>query len=120
MQLDLTLHAKLRCQQRGANHLVVSIVAEMADRATHVGSGLVYKYVSRKRIDILRDEGLDASLCEKVSRTSLIIDPETGTVVTVLKGGDAARMKRYRQGRWHHQNLPANDNDRRRHLSTAA
>jgi hypothetical protein len=104
MDLDLTDHADRRSQQRGVNRQTIAIIAALADRTSHVGSGVVYKFLSRKRINELRRAGLIAPVCERLNRTSLLLDPDSGTIISVLKGGHNAHgLKRYRQGRWYHQ-----------------
>lgn len=107
MDHDLTTHAQCRSQQRGVNRQTISILAALADRTTHVGSGVVYKYLSRAKINELREAGLDAQVCERLGRTSLLMDPVSGDIISVMKGGhDEPGLKRYRRGQWFHQNKP--------------
>lgn len=101
MDLRLSRHASRRSQQRGVHQQTIAMIASLADRTTHIGRGIVYKYLSRKRINELREAGLIAPVCERLNRTSLLLDPVNGTIISVLKGGHNARgLKRYRRGQW--------------------
>jgi hypothetical protein len=110
MDLDLTDHAERRIQQRGVSRQTIAIISALADCTTHVGSGVVYKYLSRKRISELRESGLIAAACERLGRTSLLMNPVSGEIITVLKGGNSAHgLKRYRRGQWFHKRPTRND-----------
>jgi hypothetical protein len=93
----MTLHAAVRAQQRGLKRLAVELAVGLHDRVVAVGNGHEAWSVSRGRCAVLRDAGLPASVVERLSRTILIVEPLTGTVITVINGhADADR--RYRRG----------------------
>jgi hypothetical protein len=98
----MTDHAECRSQQRGVQKQAISLILALADRTTHIGSGAIYKFVSRSRIVQLREAGLISAVCDRLRKTGLVIDPSTGTIITVIKGGDIT-TRRYRKGRWTHQ-----------------
>lgn len=104
IELDFTSHAYNRCRQRGVKRDVIAMILALADRTTHVGDGDVYEFLSHKQIKELRKAGLDASVCKSLECTSIVYNPESGKIVTILKGGHNAHgLKRYRRGQWSHQ-----------------
>lgn len=99
--MQLSYHASQRTRQRGVRPETVGLIFEHADRETFVGSGAVHIFVSRAMIHRLRRMGYSQAECSQLITTSLLLDPDTNTVITALRGDSRARrIKRYRRGRY--------------------
>lgn len=96
-------HATKRMQQRGIEKLAVGVILRFANKKAHVGNGLVSLYVSKQRLESLKDKGeIAAKLAEKVAGICIVVAHHPGNptnqteIVTVLnaqsKGG-----RRYRR-----------------------
>ena len=98
--MQITLHAALRTRQRGIRPETLDMIYDFADREAFVGSGAVHIFVSRAMIARLIEMGRPPDQCRQLVSTSLLLDPDTNTVITALRGGtNARRIKRYRSGR---------------------
>ena len=99
--LALTTHAAQRSRQRGIRSETIELIFEHADRECFVGSGLLHVFVSRARVRRLLSEGHPPARCNQLVSTSLLLDPDSNAVVTLLRGGLGARgIKRYRRGQY--------------------
>ena len=97
--LALTSHAASRSRQRGIRSDTIELIFEHADRERFVGSGLVHLFVSRSKIRRLLDDGFEPAQCDQLETTSLLLDPDTNNIITLLRGGTSERgIKRYRRG----------------------
>ena len=97
--LALTHHAASRSRQRGIRPETIDLIFEHADRECFVGSGLLHIFVSRARVRRLLSEGFSPSRCHQLQSTSLLLDPDSNAIVTLLRGGISERgIKRYRRG----------------------
>jgi hypothetical protein len=94
--LGYTRHAQTRCQQRSVPRRLVELVVEHADRRVFVGDGVQAAMITRKRLKMSRVPQLKAER-ERLDGLMVLLDPEDGTVVTVMwADGAVARRYRYR------------------------
>lgn len=99
--MQLSHHAVQRTRQRGIRPATVDLIYDYADREAFVGSGAVHIFVSRAMIRRLKRLGVSTSECSQLITTSLLLDPDTNTVITALRGNARARrLKRYRRGQY--------------------
>ena len=97
----LTRHAASRSRQRGVRPETIDLIFQHADRECFVGSGLLHIFVSRARVRRLLSEGYPPARCNQLASTSLLLDPDSNAIVTLLRGGLGARgIKRYRRGQY--------------------
>jgi hypothetical protein len=93
---DLTDHAKCRAQQRGVTHDTLNFVIAHSDIWLHAGEGCRSVRISCKQLGQLSREGVPASLIERATNIVIIIDPDAGSIVTVLHDNGSKSSRRYR------------------------
>lgn len=98
--MHLSQHCQTRMQQRGVRMDVVRTLLDHADRSVFVGAGRMSCFLSSKEAARLRREGLlNAEAVERVCGLALVVDPDTGIVVTVLHAARRHGRHYRRQGR---------------------
>lgn len=98
--MHLSQHCQTRMQQRGVRMDVVRTLLDHADRSVFVGAGRMSCFLSSKEAARLRREGLlDAEAVERARGLALVVDPDTGIIVTVLHA-DGHRGRHYRRQGW--------------------
>lgn len=93
----LSNHAKLRANQRGITHQMISDLIAFADVEAPVGGGCTVLRVSRDR---LKDRALKGELMsnpDKLGSVALIWSEESAEVVTLLVDHGGAKGRRYRK-----------------------
>ena len=87
MRVHLTTHGQVRAQQRGIKTDVIDLVAIGYDVCARLPGGLHALSISKHRAQELRAVFGNA-LVERAERLRLVVDYETDTIVTAIKGGD--------------------------------
>lgn len=95
--VNLSQQARLRANQRGVTHQMISDLMAHADVEASVGGGCTVLRVSRER---LKDAGVRSGLSsnpDKLASLALVWSDETAEVVTVLLDHGGSRGRRYRR-----------------------
>lgn len=95
--VSLSQHARLRANQRGVTHQMISDLIAYADVEAPVGGGCTVLRVSRER---LKDAGVRSGLSsnpDKLASLALVWSDEAAEVVTLLLDHGGARGRRYRR-----------------------
>ncbi len=94
--VDLSQHAARRAQQRGIQHDAMATVMRYHDVVLHVGAGCRSICLSRQTLASLLHDGVPASLVDRAANVILIVDDDTGEVITVMhdRGNRARRHRR--------------------------
>ena len=87
-----TLHAQMRCHQRGITADMHAFLLANGDREVHCGGGCVAISLSRKRADQLRKCGTPGAVLERLDGMTAVVAGDR-YVVTVLR----ATNRRYRR-----------------------
>lgn len=94
--IDLSAHAGVRVQQRGAPHHLIDALLEHADIDAPAGGGCRFLRVSRWR---LQDRSVRAELgsrADRLARLVLVWNDATASIVTVLHHHEGLAGRRYR------------------------
>lgn len=84
MQHSITDHAKIRAQQRGIRQHAVEFILRHADRVAPAKKERVLIYCSRNHLSSFKDVGLPEDLTKQIARATLVFDPASRMVITVL------------------------------------
>ena len=94
----LSKHAEQRMQQRGITQHIVDLVYKYSDKHHLRGDGLRCIFISRKKIRRLIDEEVILPAeSDQLNGLSLLVDPNSRVVVTVMPLGDEPRARRQRR-----------------------
>jgi len=96
LALELTDHARARCQQRGITTELLQTVLDEADRWTPVGSGVFAGTVSRGRKPELVAKGIPAQVADRAPGIRVLA--KDNAVITVLHD-HGRKGRRYRRDR---------------------
>lgn len=95
--VSLSQHARVRANQRGITHRMISDLIALADVEAPVGGGCTVLRVSRER---LRESDVRADFAsnpDKLASLALIWSDEAAEVVTLLVDHGGAKGRRYRR-----------------------
>jgi hypothetical protein len=115
---DLTDHAKCRAQQRGVTLDTLNFVISHSDIWLHAGEGCRSARISHKQLGELSQEGLPASLIERATNVVVVVDPVSGSIVTVLHDHGSRSGRKYRT-QWPTRSQKWRRNNRGRDNSSA-
>jgi hypothetical protein len=97
IELELTDHASQRIQQRGISRETVAFVTLNADIQLHAGEGCQSLRISRQYMTLLASNGTRAALLERSKSVVVLINLNTGEIVTVLHDWGTKCGRRYRR-----------------------
>lgn len=119
-----TRHAETRLQQRGFAKRSIELALWVHDTEVPVGKGCQAWSVSRRGLEKLRAAGLPGRVVDRLAKAILIVEPWSGTVLTVVKGHckAARRLRRVEPSRkrWRRGNPVADAAGRRDKLEGVA
>lgn len=95
--MRFSAHATARMRQRGVPVEVARLVMEQWDHRAHVGGGLESRWIGPARLRRLRFRGIPPALLERARGVVLVVEPASGTVVSVLNAARGCHW-RYRRG----------------------
>lgn len=87
--LALSFHAEKRCRQRGVTDNRIKELIEHADMEAPIGNGCFVVGVSRAAAIKMRDG-------DRFKNMAAIVDPASGSILTVLHLQQHGRARRYR------------------------
>ena len=95
MNYSLSHHALERAVVRGCTKQAINLILTLHDRVSHLSDGVSSVWVSKERAEQLSEAGLPGSVVERIRRYLLVVDAETGRVVTIINS-DRKYAKKYR------------------------
>lgn len=93
MTIGFSAHAIKRMNHRGVRKTDIGFVLEHASRWTNVGGGLVSVSLTKQDQQGLRKLMINNQAMDRLTRTFVVMDPESNEVITIIKGGN----RRYRR-----------------------
>jgi len=94
---NLSRHAEIRLRQRGVRTTALALLLEWHDEVLFAGGGRVSAFLSKSGAEGLLSEGYPPATVDAARRLSLILDGDTGTVVTVLRRMGSIGRRYFRQ-----------------------
>jgi hypothetical protein len=82
--LDVGSHARTRCRQRGVKLEVIEFILDHYDGGCFVGDGRVSAFVTKRKLERLRQDGFPAALVERARGVILVLGDAPGGLVTVM------------------------------------
>ena len=79
-----TEHAQVRCQQRGIKRSLVQLVQLEADEAIEVGNNMKCLWVTKRRIEELRANGINRQTLEQLGQVRILISSGNGALITAF------------------------------------
>jgi hypothetical protein len=95
MTIQLSDHARQRCQQRGIQQSAIALVMALHDVDQLVGDDCRALRVSRRALVEAGSAALHRQVLERLCDVVIVWSDRHSQVVTAFKGGDSARMRRY-------------------------
>lgn len=81
---DYSPHAVVRCQQRGIPREGVALVLDEGDLVEPAGDHCERIRLSRRRLGVLRERGVDRHVLERVRNVAVVYSRRSAQVVTVM------------------------------------
>lgn len=95
MAVELSEHARQRCQQRGIQQKAIALVMALHDVDLEVGDECRALRVSRRAMTAAGTAGASRQVLERLCDVTVVWSDRSGQVVTAFKSRDRARMRRY-------------------------